>query len=129
MRKDKVLWGIILLGSAGLAMAFPTETAYGIEIGLELCLNRVIPSLFPMMVISVMVVESGLANSIGNRLAPVSERLFGLPGQAAAALLLSLTGGYPAGAKAVVGLYESGSVTKEQAGRMALFCFCAGRLF
>lgn len=129
MRKNKVLWGILLLGGAGLAMAFPEQTASGAEVGLELCLNRVIPSLFPMMVISVMAVESGLANTIGNRLAPVSERLFGLPGQAAAALLLSLMGGYPAGAKAVVGLYESGAVTREQAGRMALFCFCAGPAF
>ncbi len=129
MRKNKVLWGIFLLGGAGLAMTFPEQTASGVKEGLELCLNRVIPSLFTMMVISVMAVESGLADTAGRRLAPLSERLFGLPGQAAAALLLSLMGGYPAGAKAVAGLYERGAVTREQAGRMALFCFCAGPAF
>ena len=118
-----------LLVCIAAVMAFPQDTAEGIGQGLELCTGKIIPSIFPMMLLCVMIVECGYAEKLGKLLAPVTRRVFCLPGEAGVAVLMSMTGGYPAGAKTVMSLYERGVVTLAQARRMALFCFCAGPAF
>ncbi len=128
-RIKSVIRFFFLLCCTGLVLVFNKAAAEGISIGIELCLNRIIPSIFPMMLISCVVVECGYAGKIGRALSPVTSRLFGLPGQAGTAVLLSVIGGYPAGARAVAALYERGEITKEQASCMAQFCFCAGPAF
>lgn len=117
----------ILLLAAVLVM--PKACANGVREGLELCASVLIPSIFPALLATVIMVESGGAQWLGKKLSAVSKLLFAMPGEAASALVLSMLGGYPAGAKAVVGLYENGAVTKTQAQRMVLFCFSAGPAF
>jgi len=119
----------MLAGAALLLMIYPSQTARGVSDGIEVCLERVVPSIFPMMLVCMLAVESGYVQRLGCRLSAVSEVLFGLPGEAAAAVVLSMIGGYPAGAKTVVELYERGAVSREQAVRMTMFCFCAGPAF
>lgn len=110
-------------------LIMPTAGGEGVRNGLKLCTDVLIPSIFPALLATVLVVESGGATWLGRKLSKLSKKMFSLPGEAASALLLSLLGGYPAGAKAVVGLYESGAITKRQAQRMTLFCFSAGPAF
>lgn len=130
LRKIKDTAAALFLAMIALAvMLLPAETGQGISDGIALCLERVVPSVFPMMLICIMAVECGFAETAGRRLAPLSARLFRLPGEAAAAVLLSVTGGYPAGAKTVAELYECGAITRRQASRMMLFCFCSGPAF
>ncbi len=129
IRINRFLGALMLMTAAVLVMAFPTQTAQGINSGIELCLGKVIPSIFPMMLLCMIAVESGYARRAGRVMQPVSKALFGLPGEAAAAVLLSMVGGYPAGAKAVTELYRCGAVSRAQASRMALFCFSAGPAF
>lgn len=129
-QKFREIFGMLaVLTAAVLVLSFPTQTAGGVEEGIDLCLSRVVPSVFPMMLVCVLAVECGFAQRAGKLLSPVSERLFRLPGEAAAAVLMSLVGGYPAGAKAVDELHRRGAVTGKQAARMSLFCFSAGPAF
>lgn len=125
---NAVMYCAVLI-TAVLLLRYPEQTASGVERGLELCLDRVIPSLFPLMVLTVLVVECGAAQKLSKPLAPLADKLWSLPGEAAFAALLSMTGGYPAGARAVCGLYEKGALSGEQAKKMALFSFCAGPAF
>lgn len=118
-----------LISCAGLVLCFSDETAQGIDRGITLCLEKIVPSLFPMMLICILMVESGLASWVGRLLAPAARKLFGLPGEGASAVLLSMIGGYPAGARAVTELYSRGIVSKKQAGQMIMFCFCSGPAF
>ncbi len=120
---------LFLAGIAAAVMLFPADTGRGISSGITLCLEKIVPSVFPAMVVCVMTVECGFAAKAGRLLAPLSRKLFGLPGEAAAAVMLSLIGGYPAGAKTVVELQDCGAITTGQAARMALFCFCSGPAF
>ena len=48
----------------------------------------------------------GYASLLGDAVAPVVRRVFHLPGEAAAPIVLGLLGGYPMGAKTVASLYE-----------------------
>lgn len=107
----------------------PSYTSEGAYDGIQLCLNLAIPSLFPMMFAAIFVIETGLAQIIGNKLSSITKRIFALPGTAGAAVLLAIIGGFPAGAKAVCELYGRGVVGKQDAERMLLFCFSAGPAF
>ncbi|MBQ9993163.1 MAG: hypothetical protein IJP17_00435, partial [Clostridia bacterium] len=120
---------VIITALAVGVTVFSSEVVHGISEGIQVCISVVIPSLFAMMYLSVFAVECGMAERIGRLLAAPSRWLFGLPGEAGAAVLLSMIGGYPAGAKAVCGLYQRGAISACQARQMANFCFCSGPAF
>lgn len=127
-------YGIIAaaLGTAACAFAllrFPGIAGAGVTQGLSSCVNTLIPSLFPFMVLSTYMAESGLASALGKWAQPVTRFLFRQPGCAAAAVLMGFVGGYPAGAKTVSRLWEQGELTREQAGRLLCFCVSAGPPF
>ncbi len=124
---------MLLLAAAGMfaAMLFacPDGVGEGIHNGLTLCATVILPSMFPFMVLSAFLVKSGLALRIGRVLEKPTRLLFGLPGCAATAILMSMIGGYPVGAKAVSELRESGELTEGQCSRMFCFCVNAGPAF
>ena len=72
-------------------------------------------------------------HGIGGALRPPFDRwmepLFGVGGAGAAALVLGLVGGYPAGARAVAQLVERGECSREEAGRLSRFCNNCGPAF
>lgn len=118
----------VLLAALAL-LCFPQASAQGAKKGLGYCLEILIPSLFPFMVLSVFFVKTGLAAILGKLTGPACRILFALPGSAAAAILMSMIGGYPVGARAAAALVEQGEITQEQAERMLCFCINAGPAF
>ncbi len=101
----------------------------GVSDGLRICAAAIIPSLFPFMVISDFVIRSGLADLAGRFINPVTRLFFRLPGSAGCAVVMSMLGGYPVGAKMTAQLLEDGSINRNQAKRMMLFCVNAGPAF
>ncbi len=97
--------------------------------GVELSFNVLLPSLFPFFVISSLTVELGLADRLGRLASPIMGPLFNVNGSCASALVLGLIGGYPVGAKTVIGLYKSGKCTKAEAERMLAFSNNSGPAF
>lgn len=85
---------------------FSKECSKGAENGIGLCLSTLVPSLFPFMVLASYITDSGLAEKIGRHLSWLTKPLFGLDGCFASAIILSLVGGYPVGAKTVNLLYK-----------------------
>ena len=128
----KLRTGSLLAAVAAAACAlliFPAQASLGAKNGLNYSMNILIPSLYPFMVLSVFVVKSGLAEKIGRFLEKPTRALFRLPGSAATSALMGLIGGYPAGARSVAALYETGAVTQAQAERMLYFCVNSGPSF
>lgn len=121
--------GIAALAVLLIFILTPSFTSKGAYDGIQLCLNIAVPSLFPMMFAAMLIIETNFAQFLGEKLSGVTNRLFALPGAAGTAVLLAITGGFPAGAKAVCELYNRGVVGKENAQRMLLFCFSAGPAF
>ncbi len=114
MKKWKlhILAGGLLLAGVLLTVFSSQASAYALD-GLLLCAGKVIPSLFPYMVVSSLLVYSGLAAKLG-RLIPAAS-LFSLPKEASSSLLLGAVCGFPVGAKTAVDLYKSGCVSKTEA--------------
>ncbi len=97
--------------------------------GLHLCANTLIPSLFPFFVCANLVAELGLASKLSGLFAPLMHKLFGIGGAGSAAFVLGMIGGYPSGAQMCATLYESGSISKQDAERLVKFCNNAGPAF
>ena len=106
------LFAAVLAAAFGL-LAFPADAADGARSGIGYCLNILVPSLFPFMVLSTFLVKSGLSEQIGKVLGGVTRTLFRLPGCTAATILMSMIGGYPVGARGIAALREGGFLTMD----------------
>lgn len=91
--------------------------------------NQVLPSLFPFMVASGLLLRMGAAEAMGNCLRPFMKPLFGLPGIASFPFFLGLFSGYPMGAKITATLYEEKKITLTQAEHILSFCNNPGPLY
>lgn len=93
-----------------------------VRAGIKLCAGTVIPSLFPFMVISELLVTVGFAELFGGTLGKPLSRLFGISENGSCAFLLGCLCGFPIGAKTAVSLFDSGSITKEELQKLLVFC-------
>ena len=91
------------------------------ERGMKLCVVSVIPSLFPFMVASELIVSSGAAEYIGRFLKRPFKRLFGVGGDGASAFLLGMVCGFPVGTRASLSLYKKNRISRGEFSR--LICF------
>ncbi len=112
------LLSLALLGGAALLMFYSDMAAGAAQDAMKLCATVIIPSLFPYMVISSLLVLSGAAAEMGGWFSHSVRYLFRLPGCAGSAILLGALCGFPVGAKSACGLYEGGSLTKKDCERL-----------
>lgn len=95
------------LGMLVLILDGKTALAGGAD-GVALCIRTLIPSLFPFFLLSAM-----LTGTLSGR----------------ALLLTGILGGYPVGAGNAAQAFESGSISRREAERLAVLCNCAGPSF
>ena len=110
-------------------LIFPAEASAGARAGLSVCAAVIIPSLLPFIVLSSLLMELGLPRGMAQLLAPVTQRLFGVSGQAGAVFFLGLAGGYPLGAITAAEMYADGYLEKKEAERLLGFCDNSGPAF
>lgn len=85
--------------------------------GLLLCTKSVIPSLFPFMVLSELLISGGMGERIIGKIASPLSLLFRLPPAAISAVLFGLVCGFPIGAKTIAGAFRQGRLSKRDAER------------
>lgn len=122
----------MLLGSAAgigmLILIFDGQTAVeGAKQGINLCLQTVIPSLFPFFILSILLTQS--LSATRNTNIPLISNILGIPKGSESILLCGFLGGYPVGAQCISSNYLSGNLTKKDAEHMLRFCNNAGPSF
>ena len=110
-------------------LLFPDQSVTAAKDGVQLCLNVIVPSLFPFFVLSTLCVELGLIRALGSLAGPLMAPLFRVGGACAGAFLLGIVGGYPVGARTAIALYESGQCSRDEAERLMSFCNNSGPAF
>lgn len=132
LSRPKFRDGVFYLG-IGLLLAalvlFPQEAVSAAKNGVELCINVILPSLFPFFVLSTLCVELGLLQHLGALLERLMYPLFRVGGPCAGAFLLGIVGGYPVGARTAIELYQNGQCSKTEAERLLSFCNNSGPAF
>ncbi len=89
--------------------------------GLTLCAGTVIPSLFPFMVISELLVKSGAGEAFGRLFSRVMRWVFGLSGAGVSAVILGSMCGFPVGARTAVSLYDANLISKSECEHLLTF--------
>lgn len=111
-----------------LVLIFDSRTASeGVRQGIAICLQTLIPSLFPFFVLSCFVTSALFGQTI-SCLSAVG-RFCQIPEGSESILAVGLLGGYPVGAGTVWTSYTEGKLTADEANRMAIFCNNAGPSF
>ena len=108
---------------------FPELVLSGAGNGLSLCLDVVVPSLLPFMLVASCVIKSRFARPLGAMLSKIITPLTGLSTAGCVCFVTGLVGGYGAGARAVSESCREKLISKEEAERLLLFCNNAGPLF
>lgn len=108
---------------------FPEEVLRGAQNGLSLCINAVIPSLLPFMLVSSCVIKSKFSKPLGAAIGTVLSPLTKMSPAACVCFITGLFGGYGTGARAVYESYKEKEISREEAERLMAFCNNAGPLF
>lgn len=116
----------VALGGIYTAIRYSDECYRGMEKGIGFCLEILIPSLFFFMVIASYLVQSGICEALCRPLRGISEKLFRLPYEATAVIILSVVGGYPVGASCAATMAKEGRLSASQAAKLAYIAVAAG---
>lgn len=126
--KNKLAIMAALCAMAALLMS--TESVINCCRGaLTLCLELIMPSLFPFFVISGLLNRLGLPAMLGRLLSPLASRLFRVSGPGASAFFIGITGGYPMGASYIADMLERGQIDQNEASHLLAFCNNSGPAF
>lgn len=127
MKKQRSVYNWLLPAAGILLLLFGREhAATGVQSGLLLCGRVLIPSLFPLCVLSQCLLRTADRALLEKTAGPWMGRLFGLPGVCAVPFLLGLIGGFPLGAQLTVELYKSGSISRRDAEKLSALSSQAG---
>lgn len=113
---------------AGILL-FPTISAKGVQKGLIICADVIIPSLFPFCVIALFMQKSGVFSFLSKFFSKFSKTIFHLNGEEFCVFLLSFFCGFPIGIKMINELYENKKISHYRASKMSIYCVNAGPTF
>ena len=115
--------GALAAVCAALILLQPQNAAQGVQEGLLLCYNSLIPSLFPFLILTRILLDTGACRSLGLPLLPYC-RLLGIRNtRAASTVAIGLLGGFAAAGCGIDALFRNGVLTAHQSS--LLLCVCA----
>lgn len=112
-----------------MLLRFPETASQGISDGVDLSLGTLIPSLYPFMVLSTLIIELGVFDKLPHIFSRISKAIFSLDSKSLGVIILSHIGGLPLGCKMTSELYERGQISLSDGRKMLMFCYCTGPAF
>lgn len=100
----------------------PSETFLGASEGLLLWYQIILPTLFPFMIITNLLVRTNTMFSFTKWLSPVLCTLFASSPNGTFAILTGFLCGYPMGAKVTADLIKNGKISKNEGAYLLSFC-------
>ena len=101
----------------------------GISIGIQICINNLIPSLFFFMVLCSFFMESGIGQKIFVFLIRPLSKLFCVSPVTASVFCFSLLGGFPVGAKLLADSVKREEISPQEAESALAYCVNCGPAF
>lgn len=123
--------GLFLLGAvtAALVFAVPQTCAAALRQGLALCGGPLLVSLFPFLVVSALIMRSGVGEVLGVLLWPVVHGIGLRSRSAGSVLLIGMVGGFAPAAAAAAEAVRSKELTPQEASALLPACICSGPSF
>ncbi len=127
--KIKIFTGLMLLFIAIEIIIDPNKSIESAKQGLNIWFNILLPSLFPFILITDLMISFGLVDYFTRYLEPIMRPLFNVPGVGAFPLTMSILSGYPIGSRLTSKIRSEGLISKNEANRLIGFCSTSGPLF
>lgn len=118
-----VLWILINL------IKYPEKYIFTAKSTLITWFNIIVPSLFPFLVLTELLIEFRFVELIGTLLNPLMEPLFNVSGIGAFPFIMSFSSGYPIGVKLVTTLRKNNTISQTEGQRLLSFCSTSGPMF
>lgn len=128
-KKKYIIAGVLSSAGCLVMMAYPAITLNAAQKGISLWASSVLPALLPFFICANFMTVIGLPAYIGKIFEVPFQKLFGAPGISGFVFSVSITSGYPMGAKLIGDLGNSKVITQKDAKRMLTFCSTSGPLF
>lgn len=112
----------LLISLFFIMLAKPHETFLGASEGLLLWFQIVLPTLFPFIIITNLLVRTNTMYYFSRVLAPILGPLFHTSPYGSFAVLTGFLCGYPMGAKTTADLVNSNKITKKEGAYLLSFC-------
>ncbi len=97
--------------------------------GLGIWWDVVFPALLPFIVVSEILMGTGVVHFVGVLLEPLMRPLFNVPGTGGFVLTMGFSSGYPVAAKLTTRLREQGAITRAEGERLVSFATTGDPLF
>lgn len=112
-----------------LILLHPEISLYYAATGLSLWFDRMVPVLFPFMLLSAVMVRQNLTENFAGILYPVLGPLYRISKNCVYCLFLGFLCGFPMGARVIAELYEREKLTKREAEFLLAFCNNIGPVY
>lgn len=109
--------------------AYPRETYGAAADAVSLWFNVVFPSLLPFFICIEVMIGLGIVSLVGSTFKPVMSAVFNVPGEGSFGFFMSISSGYPVGAKIVSELRQKKICTLQEGQRLLSLCSTSGPLF
>ena len=107
-------------------VTFPSVTGQAVSSALTMCAERLIPSIFPFMIASELLVRLEFAEITGKILGKPFKRIFGISENGAAAFVIGSLCGLPLGARYAISLFKTGRVSQVECEKLMAISNNAG---
>lgn len=108
---------------------YSKEVSQSIIFSISLWKDNLLPSLFPFLLVSELLIEYGFIDLISSFLGKYMVIFFNLPKESSYAFFTSLFSGFPSGSKYVKDLLEKKLLTEEEANYLIMFTHYSNPLF
>ncbi len=125
----KIILIIIIFLLVISIIIFPNHVFKAAQSGVNTWFNIVFPALLPFFIGAELLIQLGVIRFLGILLEPIIRPIFNIPGEGSFVFAMSVTSGYPMGAKLTSELRKQGVFTKGEAQRLLAFCSTSGPLF
>lgn len=116
---------LLMLAAAAYCIFWTEEVKAAMSSAVERCIYVLIPSLYAMLIVSSLLMRSGVTEHFSRFTGAAGKAFFGMTSGETAVFLISMFAGYPVGARMLC----SGRVSRRRAELLSGVCFGAGPAF
>lgn len=129
MKHKFSLYTIIAAVLFAIILIYPNKCLAFALNGLNLWFTKMIPALFPFMVLSGIIIRMNLAEPCVRFLMPILGKLFHISPSGVYGMVVGFLCGFPMGAHTAAQLYESRLISKKEASFLLAFCNNIGPVY
>ncbi|MGN0377582.1 MAG: hypothetical protein ACI4ED_08105 [Suilimivivens sp.] len=112
-----------------MILVYPAQSLFYACNGLNLWFQKMIPTLFPFMVLSGIMIRMNLTDSFVRVVKPLLMPLFRVNASCLYVIVIGFLCGFPMGAVVIAQLYERNRITKQEAEFLLAFCNNIGPVY